>query len=120
MALHLVKNDSAFTTDEQKCLVMLMDVLKSYSPQTNEDDTMRYKREPFVQYEIEKVTFLLKWCGFALDAISEDECIKNVVEMTVAIGELGDSNDEYLDSGETDAVQLWEEQKMLDIGEYAS
>ena len=33
--------------------------------------------------------------------------------MTVAIGDLGDSIDEYLDRGETDAVGLWEEQKML-------
>ena len=54
------------------------------------------------------------WCGFALDATSEDECITKVV---VAIGELSVSIDEYLDSVETDAVRLWEEQKMLDIGE---
>ena len=43
LALHLVKNDSSFTAEEQKCLVMLMDVLKSYCLQTNEDDTRQYE-----------------------------------------------------------------------------
>ena len=41
------------------------------SAQTNTENTLLYNEEldDFVSYEKEKVQFLLKWCGYALDKL---------------------------------------------------
>ena len=83
--------------------------------------------EDFIAYEKDKITFLLKWCGLALDKVSTDEVVevssvevsvRQVIESVVDIGNLASSIEFDLDNEGLSAKDLWNKQKDLnDVSE---
>ena len=125
LPLHQVAYDvSTFSIDIQKCLVMLKDVFTFYTLQTNKEDTMMYssEKERFVAYEREKLTFLMKWCGYALDQVSTEDRVavdsvehkvREVIEIVVAIGNIAVAVEDEVEAGSINAKELWVKQNNL-------
>ena len=101
---------------------MLFDILRSYILQTNQQDYLAFdtEMEDIVAYEKDKIEFLLKWCGFALDNVSADdeadEDVKLVVAKVLMVGELVSTINDDLHSEQNSIItgeDMWDEQAIL-------